>query len=207
VKNARRKWLCTPFGGRRLSLAGHAFIHSPTLILIHTRTHTHTRTKGERKGSANRSYSSKQQYRTAGVQRHTQEKKNKIIRGKCILMENNSLESLPPPLTTTPAIPTSTTPTATTLLSTAEHAAATNTATIEYTPAAQHQSDQPATGPSSNKRCRDPPYDWQLLPQEERDLIAYNSHRQKKARLRVWLTLIDPVSFLSKIGCPVERSF
>lgn len=30
-------------------------------------------------------------------------------------------------------------------------------------------------------------FDWQLLPQEELDRIAYNSHKQRKARLKVLL--------------------
>ncbi|KAG0364382.1 hypothetical protein BGX24_004630, partial [Mortierella sp. AD032] len=96
-------------------------------------------------------------------------------------MEDNNSESLQPPLST------SKTTTANAQSSIDDHAAA-NTPSVrnsseKYHSQTQQQPDQLATAPFS-KLSSSSLYDWQLLPQEELDRIAYNSHRQRKARLR-----------------------
>ena len=173
-------------GGRTIRPS---FTTVPLLVFFHS-FHSQggqsTRDKGQGEHQQTGDQQTEQHTSTYKKQRQLQRS------SKCIPMEDNSLESLPSPSTTsttpttTTANTTTTTSTNNTRLSIAEHAATTNTAATDHGSECQQQPDQLAAAPA-NKRHHDPPYDWQLLSQEELDRIAYNSRRQTKARQRVCL--------------------
>lgn len=56
---------------------------------------------------------------------------------------------------------------------------------VEHSHQSIQETENFKTSPLKSNIKKAPPYDWQLLPQDELERIAYNSRKQKKARLRV----------------------